>query len=87
MNLNVENKSMVICDLDTNNFYHYCNQIKLYNVISFEDLGEYSDNSGGNGDASQNTSKTIFTDMILNINDISLPEKLASKFTKALTFL
>ena len=85
MNLNVENKSMVICDLDTNSFYHYCNQIKLYNVISFEDLGVYSDNSGGNGDATQNTSKTIFTGMSININDISLPEKLSSKFTKDLT--
>ena len=84
MNINIENKSIVICDLDNNKFYHYCNQNKLYNVIKFEDLGNDLDNSGGNGDSSQNNSATI-SGMTVNVSDITLPEKMTAKFTKDLT--
>ena len=81
MNLNVENKLMLLCDIDDGKVFQYCNTIKHYHVVNFEDLGEYADNSG-NSDTSQCISKNIYSDMITNAIEISLPEKMTNKIIK-----
>ena len=84
MHLNVENKLILLCDIDERKVFQYCNTIKHYHVVNFEDLGKYADNSG-NSDTSQCISKNIYADMITNVIEINLPEKITNTIIKDLS--
>jgi hypothetical protein len=82
MHLNVHNKLFLICDTDTNSIYKYNYHDKLYHIVNFNDLGVYPEIK--DGDISQCVSKDINSDIIQNVIDINLPEKITYKITKDL---
>jgi hypothetical protein len=82
MHLNVHNKLFLICDADTNSIYKYNYHDKLYHIVNFNDLGVYPEIK--DGDISQCVSKDINSDIIQNVIDINLPEKITYKITKDL---
>ena len=84
MNLNLENKLILICDIDTANVYQFYNKIAEYHVVNFNDLGVYPENVGNVVDTSQLISKNIYAGKITNANDINLPEKITNKLSKDL---
>ena len=84
MNLNLENKLILICDIDTANVFQFYNKITEYHVVNFNDLGEYPEIAGNVVDTSQLISKNIYAGKINNANDINLPEKITNKLSKDL---
>ena len=86
MHLNVDNKFILICDIDEGKVHKYINYIKEYHIVDFKDLGVYPENPPNNIDPIQLTSKNIYSDSINNnLIEISLPEKITSKLSKDFT--
>ena len=84
MNLNLENKLILICDIDTGNAYQFYYKIDEYHVVNFNDLGVYPEVPGNMTDTSQLISKNIYSGKIKNANDIKLPDKITNKLSKDL---
>ena len=86
MHLNVDNKFILICDIDGGKVHKYINYIKEYHIVDFKDLGIYPENPPNNVDPIQLTSKNIYSDSINNNTiEIVLPEKITNKLSKDLS--
>ena len=82
--LNVENKLILICNIDNGKVYQYINSISDYHVVNFDDLGIYPENPGNAVDTTQLISKNIYEGKIIKVKEIDFPEKLVNKFNKEL---
>ena len=80
-NLNISNRAFMLCDIDSGKANAYIQELEMYHVIDFENLGIY-DNTNNNNviDPTQFTSKDIYTGKLTDITeDTLLPEKYTEK--------
>jgi len=84
MNLNLPNKPILICDIDSGKISSFCLEYDKFNyhIVKFEDLGVYDDAS--NIDPSQCISKDAYTDKLNIIHKIFLPERYTDKLKSKL---
>ena len=79
MNLNISNKSFLICDIDEGKASGYCFEKDMYHVIGFDDLGVYPDDNNI-VDPTLNVSKDLYTGKLADITqDTTLPDKYTDK--------
>ena len=84
MNLNLPNKPILICDIDSGKISSFCLEYDKFNyhIVKFEDLGIY--NNPSNIDPSQCISKDAYADKLNIIHKIFLPEKYTDKLKSKL---
>ena len=80
--LNIENKLILICDIDNRKLYKNEKLNNTFHVVYFTDLGIYPENLNEN---IQLESKEINSFKVYDDLDISLPEKIIAKLTKEMT--
>ena len=83
MHLNVQNKLILLCDIDKGEVFQYINKVSLYHVVNFNNLGIYTESN--NIDILQCISKNIYSDYNNSIIDINLPEKITNKLKKEMS--
>ena len=83
--LNVENKLILICDIDGKKIYLNEKLKKLFHVVSFNDLGVYPEGQTEKQDNIQNESKDIYSYASYSDFDINLPEKITNKLIKEIS--
>ena len=84
MNLNLPNKTILICDIDTGKINYFCLDYDKHNyhIVRFEDLGIYDNAS--NNDPSQCISKDAYTGKLSSTLKFSLPERYTEKLKSKL---
>lgn len=88
MNINIPNKAILICDLDSKKLNSYCLEYANLDchIVNFEDLGVYNENN--NIDTSQCISKNAYNGKYDDIHNSYLPERYTAKLkTKLDTYL
>ena len=83
--LNVENKLILIVDIENHKIYKNEKLKNTFHVVNFKDLGVYPEGINVGQDNIQNESKDIYSYNSFDDYDINLPEKLTNKFIKELT--
>ena len=83
MKLNLPNKPILICDIDSGKISSFCLEYDKFNyhIVKFEDLGIYN---SGNIDPSQCISKDAYTDKLSIIHKIFLPKNYTDKLKSKL---
>ena len=85
-NLNIINKKILICDIDSHKIYRYCNCNPIYHIVNFNDLGNYENYD--EDDPLSTRSKDINSDCFNNWSEYNLPVHYTKKLKKKLkTFL
>ena len=81
MNLNLLNKAILICDIDSKKLNSYCLEYDSLDchVVNFEDLGVYNENNNNAIDTSQCTSKDAYNGKYNDIYNSYLPERYTAK--------
>lgn len=83
--LNVENKLILICDIEAKKIYLNEKLKKLFHVVNFNDLGIYPEGQTDKQDNIQNESKDIYSYASYSDFDINLPEKITNKLIKEIS--
>jgi len=83
--LNVENKLILICDVDRRKIHQ--NEIlkNMFHVVKLDDLGVYPEASVNNQDNIQLESKDIFSNVSSEDFEVNLPEKITNKLFKEIS--
>ena len=84
--LNVENKFILICDIDTRKIHPNEKLKNMFHVVKLDDLGVYPENISNDKDNNiQYESKDIYENGSLEDFEINLPEKITNKLVKEIS--
>ena len=86
MNLNIPNKAILICDIDSKRLNSYCLEYDKLNchIVNFDDLGVYNENNNNAIDTSQCISKDAYFGKYDDIYNSFLPDRYTSKLKSKL---